>query len=184
MSNNLDDEINSLINEINNNHSVNIKKKVDEIAEKVKPDEEEEKKPEMGENDVRTQLSKMTIAGKVKAAMFGDMLVRSILIQDSNKMIQQFVLKNPQLSIDEIEDFARNPQTPKGVLRAISTTDTWTKNYAVKQALVFNPKSPLEISMKWVRFMGKADLKKLSRSKNVPQTLATIVKKKMETMRK
>lgn len=127
--------------------------------------------------DIRTALSKMNIPQKIKIALFGNAICRTLLIRDPNRMIQQFVLKNPKLTLKEVEEFAKNPNCSEWVLRAIAGNQMWTKSYAVKSNLVFNPKTPLDLSLKWVRFLNATDMKRLSKSKNVSQVLSTSAKK-------
>ena len=57
--------------------------------------------------DIRAKISKMTIPQKIKVAMFGSSVIRGILIFDSNKIIQEFVLKNPRLGLNEVEGFTK-----------------------------------------------------------------------------
>jgi hypothetical protein len=121
----------------------------------------------------------MSVAEKIKAAMFGDVNARALLIKEPNKLVQSFVLKNPQITFEELVGFASDPNTPKGILRVLSETNKWSKEYAMREALVFNPKTPLDISMKWVRYLNMADLKKLSKSKSIPNTLVVIIRKRV-----
>jgi hypothetical protein len=183
----VDTAIEDLISQLKSNPNVKIDNQVDTISKKLLTnnlaeatfDDSSSDIPKIGENDVRTQLGKMTISQKIKAAMFGSSTVRGILIQDPNRLIQQFVLKNPQLSMDELTEFSRSPNTPAGVLRTINQNDAWMKNYTLKLGLVSNPKTPIELSLKWVKFLVANDLKKLAKSKNIPQTLSVTARKKL-----
>jgi hypothetical protein len=132
------------------------------------------------DSDIRNAISKMTIPQKIKLALFGNSVCRMLLIRDPNRMIQNFVLKNPKLGLKEIEEFARNPNLSEWVLRGIAGSQSWTKSYVVKANLVFNPKTPLDISLKWVRYLNTTDVRKLSKSKSVPQVLSTVAKKLSE----
>ena len=114
-----------------------------------------------------------TIPQKIKLAMFGNQAVRNMLIRDTNRLIPQFVLQNPRISDTEINEFARNKDLDENVLREIGNNTTWMKNYAVKVSLCFNPKVPVDISMRWIKHLATADLTKLGKSKNVPQVIAT-----------
>jgi pentose-5-phosphate-3-epimerase len=135
-------------------------------------------------NDIRVLISKMSMSQKIKTAMFGDTVARSLLIKDPNKLIQQFVLKNPQITMEELHAYAQDPNTPRGVLRTLSDTQKIVREYAIKQALCFNPKTPLDISTKWVRYLQLADLNKLQKSKSVPNALTVIVRKKLADLKK
>ena len=134
--------------------------------------------------DLRTMIADMKISDKIKIAMFGDVNARSLLIKDPNKLIQSFVLKNPQITFEELAGFASDPNTPKGVLRILSETNKSSKEYQMKKALVYNPKTPIDISMKWVKFLHQADLKKLAKSKSIPNSLVVIVRKRVSELEK
>jgi hypothetical protein len=135
-------------------------------------------------SDLRTRIANMKISDKIKLAMFGDVNARGLLIKDPNKLVQSFVLKNPQITFEELIGFASDPNTPKGILRVLSETNKWSKEYQMKLALVCNPKTPLDISMKWVKFLNMADVKKLSKSKSIPNALVVIVRKRMTDLEK
>lgn len=128
-------------------------------------------------SDLRAQLAEMKLPQKIKVAMFGNSICRGLLIRDSNKIIQLCVLKNPKLMLVEVVDFSKNPHLSDLVLRTIARNKEWTRDYAVKVNIVSNPKTPADISLKWLRFLTEGDMKKLSRSKNIPQLIATTARK-------
>ncbi len=130
--------------------------------------------------EIRNQISKMKLPQKIKLAMFGNSTCRNLLIRDSNRMVQQFVLKNPRIQVREIEEFAKNPNLSEQVLRAIGNNTNWMKSYAAKWHLVGNPKTPVDVSMRWIKFLNITEIKKLAKSKNVPQVIVTAARRKME----
>ena len=54
------------------------------------------------------------------------------------------------------------------VLRKIASNREWVKSYAIRMALVTNPKTPLPIAIKLVPTLTQQDLKQLAKSKTVP----------------
>jgi hypothetical protein len=137
------------------------------------PDEPAEEK----KGDLRSQLTRLTVAEKVKVAMFGNALIRKLLILDPNRLIQECVLNNPRLTPPEIEEFARSTGVDSQVLRAIAGRSVWMKSAKVKASLVCNPKCPLDVSLKWLKFLQPGEIKEISRSRNVPQGLQVAAKK-------
>lgn len=134
--------------------------------------------------DIRSQLRDMGIPQKVKLAMFGNATCRMLLISDANRLVQEAVLKNPQIQEREIHDFARNTNVSDNVLRRISDSKTWMKSYIIKMNLVLNPKTPQDVSLKWLRYLRKPDLKRVASSKNIPQVIATSAKKRLADLTK
>lgn len=146
----------------------------DFTKETAKADETEEK-----QLDIRTQLSRMRVPQKMKAAMFGNAIVRRILITDPNRLIQECVLSNPQLRVPELEEWARNPNLDAQVLRSMTSRSSWMRSYRLKVNLVTNPKCPPDLSLKWLKFLNDTDVKQIAKSKNVPQVLQVAAKKKV-----
>jgi len=136
------------------------------------------------DSDIRNSIGKMKLPQKIKAAMFGNATARVLLIRDSNRLVQQFVLKNPRIQVREIEDFARNPNLSEQVLRLISNNSAWTKSYLVKLHLSMNPKTPSDLAVKWVKFLNQTDIRKLAKSRNIPQVVITTARRRLEDMQK
>ena len=136
-------------------------------------------------SDVRALIAAAGLPGKIKLALFGNSVCRGLLIRDANRMVQQFVLKNPKIAMTEIEDFAKNPNIAEGVLRIIADSKMFMKSSTVRANLVSNPKTPQAIALKWLRYLQQHDLKRISKSRNLPQVVALAAKKILaETERK
>jgi len=136
------------------------------------------------ETDFRSRLAVMNIPDKIKLALFGNWLCRSVLIMDPNRIIQSCVLRSPRLREGELEDFVQNPNIPEWVLREISKNRHWMKSYSLKQKLVTNPKTPGDIALKWIHFLVKADLRKIAMSKNLPQVVTVTARKLVADLEK
>ncbi len=133
------------------------------------------------EPDIRTKLLSMKLPEKVKLAMFGNAVCRQLLIFDPNKMVQRFVLKNPKLTLKEVEDFAHSRNLSELILRSISDSKEWMRSYKLKHAIVTNPKTPQDVALKWMRYLNAPDIKNLARSKNVPQLIMNTARKILES---
>jgi hypothetical protein len=66
------------------------------------------------------------------------------------------------------------------VIRYIANSRECSKKYAVKLALVTNPKCPLGSSLRFLAYLHPDDLRNISRSKNIPGALATSAKKLLQ----
>ena len=58
-------------------------------------------------------------------------------------------------------------------LRLIAGNRKFRKNYSILKALVFNPKTPLEVTLHMLPHVRPLDVKFLSANKNIPETLRT-----------
>ena len=122
-------------------------------------------------------ISKMSVAQKVRLAMVGDAATRKILIRDPKKMVALAVLKSPRLTEGEVTLFAANKALSEDLLSIIGRNRQWTKDYATKKALVFNPKTPLALSMQFLRHLTAKDLKDCSSSRDVNGNVSRAAKR-------
>jgi hypothetical protein len=151
------------------------------------PDEENEGDQEPGPGgEVRRQatiqrLSAMTVSEKIKAAMRGTREERTILIRDPNKLVSLSVLSSPKVNDREIETYAKMANVSEDVLRVIGTARAWTKDYTIVRALVFNPKSPIAISMTLVNRLVEKDVRMLSIDRNIPEPVKILARKVVQS---
>jgi hypothetical protein len=129
-------------------------------------------KPDEGKRDsVLQKISRLDIKGRIQLAMKGTKEERSILVRDGTKIIALAVLDSPKITDGEVEKFAGQKNVLEAVLRAIPMKRRFAKNYAVVRALVFNPRTPLDVSLGLMKNLLVADLKNLSGNKEVAETV-------------
>jgi hypothetical protein len=83
------------------------------------------------------------------------------------------VIQSPKLSDSEIEFFAAMRNVQEEVLRIIAKNRVFIKNPGVIRALVFNPRSPIDVSLPLIKLLKDRDLKLLTIDKNVPDAVRT-----------
>lgn len=145
------------------------------VNEKGEPGAEAE--PEKG--DLWSTLAKLPIGKKIKLAYFGNTQVRAILVRDTNKVVATSVMKSPRLTENEIIGIARNRNVCADVLREVARNKEMFKVYAVKLALVNNPKCPTSVTMPIVGHLMPSDLKMLASNRNVPSVITTAARQLM-----
>jgi hypothetical protein len=126
------------------------------------------------------RLAMLNVTEKVKAAMRGTREERGILIRDPNKLVSVAVLSSPKLSEQEVENFARMGSVSEESLRVIGTTRAWIKNYGIVKALCFNPKTPVGLSLGFVKRLLERDIKHVVTDRNLPEPLKIAAKKIMQ----
>jgi hypothetical protein len=107
--------------------------------------------PQEREIALAERLSKMTVPQKIRYALQGNREARAILIRDTNKEVSRTVLKSPR--------------------RQIGESRQWTRNYAVVQNLVKNPKTPPLTSQRLINRLISKDLGMLARDRAVPEAV-------------
>lgn len=131
------------------------------------------------------KIAKLDIRGRIQLAMKGTKEERSLLIRDGTKIVALAVLESPKISDGEVERFATQKNVLESVLRGIPMKRRFAKNYAVVRNLIFNPRTPLDLSLGLMKNLLVGDLRNLSNNKEISDTvrkLATkMFKQKMES---
>jgi hypothetical protein len=91
------------------------------------------------------------------------------------------VVRSPSITDLEIVAAASNRSVCDDVIRFIANSRVYVQDYAVKLALVNNPKCPLGTSLRLLNFLHPNDLKVMARSKNIPGALSVAAKKLLQT---
>jgi hypothetical protein len=134
----------------------------------------EEAEPDSAKRETMLQkLSRLRVVERVQLALKGGRDERVLLIRDPCKVVQRAVLQSPQLSEQEVESFSKMTTLSEETLRLIANNRKFRKNYVILRALIFNPKSPLEVTLHLLPMIKVTDVKLLSTSKNVADTLRT-----------
>jgi len=156
------------------------------VLDVVMGDEGAGEAPEGGKKKLNLQqlVIKMSPSQKIKLALTGAKDARGLLIRESSKIIAQSVLANPRITIGEVESFAKSPNLSEDVIRKIGTNAEWTRKNTVVSALVYNPKTPVGISLGFINRLSAHDLGILEKSRSVPEAVrttakTTLIKKKL-----
>jgi hypothetical protein len=126
------------------------------------------------------KFDQLKIFEKIRLATIGNATCRKVLVRDSNRLVAMAVIRSPQITDMEIQLFAASTNICDDVIRYIANSRECSKNYNVKLALVANPKCPVGISLRFLSYLHKEDLRDVSRSKNIPGALATAAKKLLQ----
>ena len=134
--------------------------------------------------NVQQIIIKMSPSQKIKLALTGSKDARGLLIRESSKIVALSVLANPRITAGEVEFFAKSPNLSEDVIRKIGTNAEWTRKNTVITALVYNPKTPVSISLGFMNRLSERDLGILEKSRSVPEAVrstarAQLIKKKL-----
>jgi hypothetical protein len=123
------------------------------------------------------KISRLDIKGRIQLAMKGSKEERSLLIRDGTKIVALAVLESPKVSDGEVEKFAGQKNVLEAVLRGIPMKRRFAKNYSIIRALVFNPRTPLDLSLGLMKNILVGDLRNLSNNKEVSDTVRKLATK-------
>jgi len=133
--------------------------------------------------NMRDLVRKMIVPQKMRLAVRGNMEARKILIEDSLAMVAKAVLKSPRISKTEIERAASLKTIDPEVIEEIAKSGAFLRTYAIRHALVLNPKTPLSIANRLLSTLMEKDIKELSKSKAVPAAVQSIARQKMDAQK-
>jgi len=125
------------------------------------------------------RLAQMTIAQKIRIAMLGSAAERLLLMRDPNRLVSVSAIRSPLVQEAEVVRISASRTVSDDVLRAISINKDWVRNYMVKVNLVMNPRVPFPIAARFVTYLREAELKTISKSKNVTAAIATAAKQQL-----
>jgi hypothetical protein len=120
------------------------------------------------------EIADMTKAEKLRMAMVGNKAARALLVRDHNRQVAYAAVSSPQLTLPEAAEIAKSRDVSEEILRYIGNKKDFIKNAEVKHNLVFNPKCPVGISLKFLGHMRADELRQLSRSRNVSAQIRSL----------
>ncbi|HYD41072.1 MAG TPA: hypothetical protein VEB43_09605 [Anaeromyxobacter sp.] len=145
-----------------------------ELAQEGAPDEAPHAEtPEEAQKklNITQRILKMSVSEKIKLATLGNKEARTLLLRDSNKLVCMAAATSPRITDGEIIGLANSRTANADVLRYIYSNREFLRTYAIKIALVKNPKVPLPTALKLLQTLQEKDIKELARDRNVPQTV-------------
>lgn len=129
-------------------------------------------------------ISELSGAQKMRLALVGSAAARALLIRDKNKQVSHAAVSSPGTTETEAAAFARSKEVGEDILRYIGNKRDWLRNHEVKRGLVFNPKTPIGISLRFISHMRDSDLKDLARSRNVPAAIKSAARQRLDKKEK
>jgi len=129
-------------------------------------------------------IQSMSVSEKLDLARKANKEARSILMRDSNKLVQLAVISSPKVTDGEVLMIASNRQVNDEVLRHIANNREWMKNYQIKLALINNPKTPLPIALRQVSYLKQRDLVLIAKSRAISRPIANVAQQKLKEVKR
>jgi len=124
--------------------------------------------------DIIRKISSLTVAQKIRLLnTTNKKKVRAILVKDSNQRIGIAVVNSSNVTIEEIQEFARMKDLHSDVLTAIAEQRRYIGDRIVAWNLLNNPKMPVTRSQ---RLLGRfsftwKELMTVAKNRDLPQAL-------------
>jgi hypothetical protein len=147
-------------------------------------EEEEEEEVQQQYLPLMMRIRRMSSSEKLRMAMVGNAAARAFLVRDRDKGVAYAAITSPAMGENEVVPIAMSKEVGEDILRFIGNKRDWTKNHEIKHGLVFNPKTPVGISLRFIGHMRDDELRTLSRSRNVSQPLKAAALQKLAAKEK
>ena len=123
------------------------------------------------------KIQNMTVSQKVMLAFRGDKTVRMILVRARNRMVCAAAIRNPRMTLAEVESVAGMRNVEEEVLRIIGMRREWMAKYVIMSQIIRNPKAPVGVVLPLINRLTLRDLKGLKDDRNVTEVVRQLAKK-------
>lgn len=122
----------------------------------------------------------LTLGHRKTLARSHDRDILQRLLHNPEPEVIEILLQNPKITERDLVALAARRPTDPEVQRRILTASRWIRRYAIKRALVLNPYTPLEISLRLLGLLQGGDLRLVSRSPTLPARLREAADERLE----
>jgi len=141
------------------------------------PGEEEEK--EARELEKRLSLSgsdysnlyqvvrSLSRAEKIHLAKRGSRRVLSVLIQQGDKQLFKFLIQNPHLSAVEVLQILKSPHLSIEIIQELARNPGWMQNEEIRYQMVIHPKTPLPTALNLLPGLNPRQLSQIAKSQHI-----------------
>ena len=140
---------------------------------------------EAGEDDRQTAMSlerklmTMAVGEKIQLATHGDRQARQLLMRDRAGPVQAALVRNPKITLDEIQALARAPQLAPEAAETLAQHPTYGLSPQIALALVRNPRTPLPIATQLIARLNPADLRAVAKGHGVRTQVAAAARNRL-----
>jgi hypothetical protein len=130
--------------------------------------------------DVRTRIKNAPQHEKIQIALHGGRDERGAILRDpASRPLHAYVLRNPQLGVDEVVMIAGLRTTSPDVLKLIADRREWAQRPDVAGALLRNPKTPVPLALKVIPYVSQTELRQLAKTSALRGPLMREVRKRV-----
>jgi hypothetical protein len=125
------------------------------------------------------RIREATVPEKINIALHGSRDERAVILRDTNRLLHPYVLKNPNLQIDEVVAMARMSAISPELLKQIAERRDWMARPDIALALVRNPTVPVPVALKALDHVSPGDLRQLAKDSKTRPAIQQAARKKV-----
>ena len=121
----------------------------------------------------------MSVGEKVQLALHGNRDARQLLMRDRAGVVQSSLVRNPKITLDEVQALARAPQLSPETAETLAQHPTYGVAPSIALALVRNPRTPLPTATLLVARLSPTDLRTVAKGLGVRTQVAAAARKRL-----
>jgi hypothetical protein len=114
------------------------------------------------ESLLRDGLGDMRLGDRVTLARLATPALLSALLADSDRQVTESTLLNPRLREEDLVAALRREDARAVLVEAAVSSSRWATNYAVRLALVLQPRTPLSLALQQISSLVPRDLRRVA----------------------
>jgi hypothetical protein len=116
---------------------------------------------------LKEQLPDLRLGERITLARLATPVVLSSLLSDAEARVAEAALLNPRLREEDLVLAIRAPAPPRALLEAVTRSARWQGNYAVRLALVLQPRTPLPLALGQLSSLLARDLVRIAETDGI-----------------
>jgi hypothetical protein len=125
------------------------------------------------------KLTMMSVGEKIQLALHGNRDARQLLMRDRAGPVQSSLVRNPKITLDEIQALARAPQLAPETAETLAQHPTYGLSPSIALLLVRNPRTPLPTATQLISRLQPADLRVVAKGIGVRSQVAAVARKRL-----
>jgi hypothetical protein len=113
------------------------------------------------ESQLGDGLADMRLGDRITLARLATPALIPALLADSDRRVVESTLVNPRLREEDLVAALRKSQVAPLLPEAVSDSPRWSTDYAVRLALVLQPRTPLALALHQIRALVARDLRRV-----------------------
>jgi len=119
------------------------------------------------ESLLRDSLTEMRLGDRVTLARLATPAVLPLLLADAEARVVAAALENPRLREEDLVVALRSSSVTRALVESVAASPRWGESYAVRLALVLQPRTPLSLALHRISGLVRRDLGRVSSDRSL-----------------
>jgi hypothetical protein len=117
---------------------------------------------------LKEQLPDLRLGERITLARLATPVVLAPMLLDPEPRVAEAALLNPRLREEDLVLAVRSAAPPRALLEAVTRSPKWRESYAVRLALVLQPRTPLALALGQLSALLPRDLERVAETPGLP----------------